>query len=206
MMRIWGKSGSTTAPPGTTCGRQRGNIMKKILPVLFLLSVAACLCGDSLSALFSVGISHDLKRVSGTTIAHDVGNFRSSMGFADGTATDSAQANAVYSVRGEVSSAAVLSYDLGSLTSPLGGSFAFNRVKVFAVKNLDGSETLIIGSGPVPWVGEQATATRISKGPGGLHVESSPYAGMDASTTSRVIYLESLDGLASFDLLLIGTK
>lgn len=176
------------------------------LCLLVLASVAATVGGDSLSALFSVGLSHELKHVSGETITRDEGKFRYSMGFDNGSATDSVQANAVYNVRGEVSSGSRVSYDLQALTDAFGGAIVLNRVKAFSLKNLDGSDSLILGSGAACFALGQATQTAVTIPPYGVYCVSAPYAGWDASITARLIKIEGSAALASFDLVLLGVE
>jgi hypothetical protein len=91
------------------------------------------------------------------------------------------------------------------MASPIGGSFAFNRVKLLAVRNLDASYSVTIGSGTTPWIGDVATASVITIPPSGLHLILSPLSGFDASTTARILTVGS-DGIASCDILILGTK
>jgi len=177
--------------------------MRRLILFLLLATIGITLWGDSLSSLLSIGIYHELKRVSGNTITRDIGNFKVSIGFEDGTATDSLEASKVYSIRGEVSSASPLTYDLASISGQLGGTTTFSRVKCFGIKNLDLTDSLILGSGSLPWKGDLATASVETFGPNGGKVIWSPYEGLDASVTDRLIYLDSTD-VASFDLLIVG--
>jgi len=182
--------------------------MKKYLGLvlLFLACIAVTVGGDSLSTLFSVGFSHELKHVSKETITRDVGKFKYSMGFDNGTATDSAQANAVYTVQAQVSSGTRVSYDLQSLTDAFGGSIVFNRIKGFALKNLDGTDSVIIGSGTTPWAFGMATQTTVTIPPYGVYCLSWPYAGADASVAARLIKIEGAAAVASFDLVILGVE
>lgn len=182
--------------------------MKKttLVFLLFLASLAVTVSGDSLTALFTVSLSHDQKSVSGETVTRDAGRFRSSTGFDYGTSTAAAEVSAGYSVRGQVSSGTRLSYDLQSLTDKLGNAVVFNRIKAASIKNLDATTSLIIGSGTTPWAAGMATPTTITLPPLGVWCVSAPYAGYDASLTARVIYLESSDAIASFDLAIVGVE
>ncbi len=179
--------------------------MKKILFILLLLSLA-CAWGDTLSGLFSLNILTTFKHVSGNNITTEEGKTRISLGFDNGTATNSAQANAVYTIRSQVTSAAAVVYDLQNLTDGFGGTIVFNRVKWFAFRNIDSSDSITIGSGSAPWAFDMATQSVITVGPTGAHVTLCPYAGLNASATNRNIYVNTTGDLASFDLSIGGTE
>ena len=174
--------------------------------VLVLVLIAASSCADTLSVLFSMSFISTLKKVSGQSITTEEGKTRISLGFDNGTATDSAEANAVYNVRGEVTSAAAVVYDLGSLSDALGNTVTFNRVKIFAFRNLDASDSVTIGSGSTPFAFDAATSSVLTVGPMGARVILCPYAGLDASVTNRIIYINTSGDLASYDLSIAGTE
>ena len=177
-----------------------------LMAVLVAAPLAAPLAAESITAIYSVGISHEAKRVSGETVARDVGKFRVSTGFDAGTATDDAQIDTVWSVQAQVSSSSAVSYDLQSLAGKFGDTLVFERVKFFGIHNLDGTDTLRIGSGTTPWAFGQATQTVVTIPPYGSWCQSGPLNGWDASVTARLINIESTAGLASFDLVIGGVR
>jgi len=173
---------------------------------LALLMLCAAAGAETITALYTLSASHETKRVSGETVARDVGKFRDACGFDYGTSTQAAEINAVWSVRGEVSSSSAAAYNLLSLTDKFGDALAFSRVKAFAVKNLSAADSLIIGSGTTSFTFGQATATAVTVPPMGSMGFSSPLAGFNASVTASVVNIISDGGVASFDLVIMGLK
>lgn len=170
------------------------------------LALAGVICGETIQALYSVGISYDSKDVTGSSIVRDVGRFRVQTAFEYGAATDSAEIDAAFSVRGEVSSSTAAAHDLGALTDYRGVALAFSRVKSAAVKNLSPDRTLTVGGEANSFAFGQATPTSFVVPPLGAWSMAAPYEGLDASLTARIVDIVSDGGVASYDLVILGVR
>ena len=178
---------------------------KLLISLTLIVLCYAITSGDTLSTLFSLDLQHDLKSVNGSAITHNRGNLRISQGFIDGTATDSAQANAVINSSATVSSAAAVIIDLNAAIDPFGAAAALDTVKVLALRNLDASNSITLGDATASsFAGNMATGTIITVPPMGAYIITAPYAGWSVATPGYII-INCTDS-AEYDLRIIGTK
>jgi hypothetical protein len=180
--------------------------MKKALFLIAIISLIAAASGaDTLSALLSVDLRHDLVSVSGSSIAHDKGNLRISQGFIDGNATDTAQASVVYSAGADITSATAIIVDLNAITGAFGSVLDLATVKALAVRNTGESGDIILNDGADPFAPGMATATIITLPPQGAYIVAAPYAGYAVATPSY-LHISTADDAASYSLVILGTQ
>lgn len=178
--------------------------MKKFLVVALVL-VCSAVSAETLTALLSLSLTHVLKATTVQPYLTEQGLFKKSQAYQSGTATDALECNGVYAHNADITSATAHVYDLQDLEDGFGGSLVFNRVKVFAIKNLSETGSLQIGSGSTPFLFDLATATIMTIPPMGLKLVVAPYAGIDASTTERLISVTT-PSVASYDMVILGIK
>ena len=180
--------------------------MKKALFLIAIMALIAAASGaDTLSTLLSVDLRHDLKKVTGSAITHDKGNWRISQGFIDGNATDALEANAVLTYSNDITSASAVIIDLNAATDPFGGSVALDTVKAMALRNLDTSNSITLGDGTTgSFAAGMATGTIITIPPLGAYIVTAPCAGWSVATPAYIVI--NTDSSAEYDLRIIGTQ
>jgi len=172
---------------------------KNSLKLAFLLSFTLCslLFGsDTLTVFFSFSEKYDQRSTFGGGSSKLTGEFENKFIFYPGTATDSKEADILYTATGSIASISTATIDLESLTDYKGTAFKFEKIKSFALKNSSSTNTISFGG---TWIATETIQ------PLGINLKTAPLAGLSVSSITNKIQI-STPSTSEYELLIIGIK
>lgn len=179
--------------------------MKKTL-ILFLL--VASVVFAALEGQIEITGESDLTETSGSS--RDNHRYRVQESYTSGTATTSAQINAVYRATGTLASGAAGTIDLaGSLVDPLGDAVVFTRIRSIIIENT-ATTTLTIGSSTSnPWTAWSSNAASTLAIPASSCIAlSSPFGAWAVTAgTGDILHITNASGgTGTYKLWIVGNE
>lgn len=166
--------------------------MKKTL-IAFILLLSSTVSGNTLDIQYQLKIPFQQITTIGSTDIRFVGEFSDKARYSYGTATQ--QADIIYVASATIASAASVTIDLESLIDFQGNSFAFDKIRLLAIKNASGSALSCSGD----WLNGETISEHDTI------LKSSPQAGYSVLSGAGTLILNSAN-VSICDIIIVGTK